>query len=100
MIPRVLVLEPYADLRAEIAATLQRAHYDCDAVATAADAVIELNRRTYAYVVLDLDATDGRALIAGIDPASHVILLTCDDNERGALRKPFGRAELMAQFAN
>ena len=103
MIPRVLVLEPYADLRTEIAATLQREHYACDAVATAADAALELRRHTYAYVVVDLDSVDSTALVASIDPTSHVILLTNGEQQQEgypALRKPFGRAELMAQFTS
>lgn len=103
MIPRVLVLEPYADLRAEIAATLQREHYVCDAVATAADAALELRRHAYAYVVVDVDTAGSRSLVASIDPASHVILLTNGENQQAGyaeLRKPFGRAELMAQFTS
>ena len=100
MVPRVLVLEPHADLRAEIAATLQREHYTCDAVATAADAVLELDQRTYAYVVIDLDTLGCAAVMAGLDPASQVILVSGDDDERQALRKPFGRLELLARFTN
>ncbi|HVG22758.1 MAG TPA: hypothetical protein VND45_01280 [Thermoanaerobaculia bacterium] len=103
IVPRVLVLEPYADLRSEIAATLQRADYVCDAVGTAEDAVLKLDRNTYQFVLIDMDESDSRALVAGIDPAAHVILLTNGENQRAgyvALRKPFGRAELMAQFTN
>ena len=98
MVPRVLVLEPYSDLCTLIAATLRREHYQCDVVATAADAALELRRHDYAYVVVDLDTVDSSALVAGIDPASHVILLTSDTHE-GGLLKPFGRAELLARFA-
>ncbi|HEX6084534.1 MAG TPA: hypothetical protein VF266_08405 [Thermoanaerobaculia bacterium] len=97
MVPRVLVLEPYSDLSALIAATLQREHYQCDVVSTAADAALELRRHDYAYVVVDLDTLDSVALVAGIDPSSQVILLTSEGDEP-ALRKPFSRAELMARF--
>ena len=103
MIPRVLVLEPYADLRALIASALQREHFDCDVVSTAAEATLELRRHDYAYVVVDLDTRDSSALVAGIDPAMQVILLTDGENEQAGyagLRKPFGRAELMARFTN
>ena len=98
MVPRVLVLEPYSDLSALIAATLQREHYECDVVATAADAALELRRHDYAYVVVDVDTLDSRALVAGIDPSSQVILLTTEAHDKG-LRKPFGKAELLARFA-
>jgi DNA-binding response OmpR family regulator len=97
MVPRVLVLEPHADLRALIASVLQREHFDCDAVSSAAEATLELRRHDYAYVLVDLDTFDSKALVAGIDPASQVILLTTEAHDRG-LRKPFGRAELMARF--
>lgn len=100
MVPRVLVLEPYADLRMEIASTLRREHYACDTVGTAADAVVELDQRTYAWVVIDLDTTDCASVMAGLDPASQVILVSGDDDERSALRKPFGRAELLARFTS
>jgi DNA-binding response OmpR family regulator len=99
MVPRVLVLEPYSDLSALIAATLQREHYVCDVVSTAADAALELRRHDYAYVVVDLETVDSTALMAGIDPSAQVILLTNEAHEQG-LRKPFGRAELLARFAN
>jgi DNA-binding response OmpR family regulator len=103
MVPRVLVLEPYADLRVEIAATLRREHYACDVVATAADAALKLDQRTYAYVVVDLDTTDVGALVTAIDPASQVILLTNDDDQTMGyteLRKPFGRDELIARLTS
>ena len=100
MVPRVLVLEPYADLRAEITATLQREHYACDAVATAADAVVQLDQRTYAYVVIDLDTIDSESVMAGLNPSSQVILVSGEDEDRAVLRKPFGRLELLARFTN
>lgn len=99
MVPRVLLLEPHSDLSALIAATLQREHYECDVVSTAADAVLELRRHDYAYVVVDVDTLDSRELVAGIDPSSQVILLTTEPEARGLL-KPFGRDELMARFTN
>jgi DNA-binding response OmpR family regulator len=99
MVPKVLLLEPHADLRAEIAATLRRERYACDAVGSADDAAIQLRERAYAYVVIDLDATGSASVMATVDPESHVILLSGDDDERSALRKPFGRAELLARFS-
>jgi len=80
---RVLVIEPYADLRMEIAATLRREHYPCDAVADVADAAQEIGRHGYEHIVVDGDSM--RALVASLDPAAHVI----------SLRKPFGRDELI-----
>lgn len=84
MVPRVLVIEPYSDLRQVILLTLQREHYACDAVAGVEEALQELGRHTYECVVVDGDAT-GHA-VTSIDPAANVILL----------RKPFGRDELIA----
>jgi DNA-binding response OmpR family regulator len=104
MVPRVLILEPHPDLRMEIAATLRREHYACDVVATAADAALQLDQRTYRWVVVDLDTLDSSRLVAGIDPSSQVVLLTADDDEgesgHAALRKPFGRDELIARLTN
>jgi DNA-binding response OmpR family regulator len=102
MVPRVLVLEPHPDLRMEIAATLRREHYACDVVATAADAALQLDQRTYAWVVVDLDTLDSSRLVAGIDPTSQVVLITDGDSDAdyGALRKPFGRDELIARLTN
>ena len=48
MVPRVLVIEPYPDLRLAIALTLQREHYACDAVADVEEAAHELGRHDYA----------------------------------------------------
>ena len=83
MVPRVLVIEPYADLRMEIAATLRREHYPCDAVADLAEAAVEIGRHTYEHIVVDGD-TMGE-LVASLDPGVHVI----------SLPKPFGRDELI-----
>jgi hypothetical protein len=83
MVPRVLVIEPYTDLRMAIALTLQREHYPCDAVADITDAAQEIGRHGYAHIVVDGDATGD--LVASLDPGAHVI----------SLAKPFGREELM-----
>ncbi|MEO8381070.1 MAG: hypothetical protein ABI779_15515 [Acidobacteriota bacterium] len=103
-ISRVLIVEPYADLRAEIAATLRREHYTCDAVASADHATIQLSRNAYAYVVVDLEVIGGD-LVSALDPSSRVILLTDNDSEpiEGAdstLQKPFSREELIARFTS
>ena len=96
MFPSVLVVEPFADLRLEIAATLRREHYTCDAVATAAEGTAELDARSYEYVVIDLESTGD--FVSSVDPAAHVILLTDEDSRDvggyPTLRKPFSRDEL------
>lgn len=84
MEPRVLVIEPYTDLREAIALTLRREHYPCDAVADVSDAAQQLGRHAYEHVVVDADTT-GEA-VTTLDPDVHVI----------RLRKPFGRDELIA----
>lgn len=83
MVPRVLVIEPYPDLREAIALTLRREHYTCDAVAAVTEAEAQICRHDYSCVVVDADATG--AVVASLDPATHVV----------ALPKPFGRDELL-----
>lgn len=88
MVPRVLVIEPYSDLREAIALTIRREHYSCDAVAEVAEAANEIGRHDYACVVVD-GALTGEA-VASLDPTAVVI----------ALRKPFGRDELIRALAS
>jgi DNA-binding response OmpR family regulator len=104
MFPNVLVVEPYADLRASIVTVLQRRHFQCDSVATADAALLKLREQHYAYLVVDVDPTTD-AFVASLDPDAKVILLSDDDprepraNEFAMLQKPFSREELLAQFA-
>lgn len=84
MVPRVLVIEPYSDLREAIVLTLRREHYPCDAVAGVDDAAKEIVRHDYGCVVVDEETTG--EMVASLDPAAHVV----------ALSKPFGRLELLA----
>jgi DNA-binding response OmpR family regulator len=106
MVPSVLIVEPYADLRAGIVAALQRRHFVCDAVATPGDAALKLREHDYAHVVVDVDVPDATTeLVASLSSSSNVILITdqdppdADDAEgHHMLRKPFGRDELLAQF--
>lgn len=104
MVPSVLVVEPYADLRAGIVSTLQRGNYLCDAVATPGDAALMLRDHDYAYVVVDVDVPDATSeLVSSLCAASNVILITDEDRNavegEHVLRKPFGRDELLAHFA-
>lgn len=100
MSPTVLIIEPFSDLRLEIAATLRRQHYTCDAVATAAEGTAVLGARRYDHVVVDLDSTGDFAESVG--PSMHVILLTDQDSRDvggyATLRKPFSRDELMLRL--
>jgi DNA-binding response OmpR family regulator len=101
--PSVLVVEPYADLRAGIVSTLQRRNYICDAVATPEAAALMLREHDYAYIVVDVDAPQPtEELVSSLSSESNVILITDedveDDGEHHMLRKPFGRDELLAQF--
>ena len=84
MVPRVLVIEPYSDLREAIALTLRREHYTCDTVADVSDAALRIGRHDYAHIVVDGDTTG--ELVATLDPSAHVV----------SLHKPFGRDELIA----
>jgi DNA-binding response OmpR family regulator len=101
--PSVLVVEPYADLRAGIVSTLQRRNYICDAVATPEAAALMLREHDYAYVVVDVDVPQPtEELVSSLGHESNVILITDedtgDDGEHHMLRKPFSRDELLAQF--
>lgn len=109
MVPNVLVVEPYADLRAGIVAVLDRLDYVCDAVATADQAALRLHEHDYAYVVVDIDddtAEPLAELVTSLDAHANVILITdCDprdvrSHDHAVLRKPFAREELVAQFAH
>lgn len=105
VVPTVLVVEPYADLRDGIVSTLQRRNYVCDAVATPDAAALMLREHDYAYVVVDVDGPDPvNDLVSKLSEDSNVILITDDvcGDEQGSghsmLRKPFSREELLAQF--
>jgi CheY-like chemotaxis protein len=82
VVPRVLVIEPYPDLREAIALTLRREHYPCDAVADVADAAQQIGKHAYEQIVVD---GEWSSLVASLDPAAKVI----------TLRKPFGKDELI-----
>lgn len=108
MVPNVLVVEPYADLRAGIVAVLERLHLDCDSVSTASDAMLKLTDRSYAHVIVDIDDDTAESvadLVRSLDPRAHVVLISDGDprdvrsHDRVVLRKPFAREELVAQFA-
>jgi DNA-binding response OmpR family regulator len=104
MVPQVLVVESYADLRAGIVSALQRYSFACDAVATPGAAVLKLREHDYAYVVVDVDSPEStEELISSFAPDAHVILISEEDprdertNTFAMLRKPFSRDELMAR---
>ena len=99
----VLVVEPYADLRAGIASALRRRHYACDAVATPDDAALMLRDHDYACVVVDVDVPGSTTeFVSSLSEESSIILITdgdsCDmrDSVHPMLRKPFGGEELIA----
>ena len=83
MVSRVLVIEPYPDLREAIMLTLRREHYACDAVAEVSEAAPGIGRHDYEHIVVDGETTG--ELVASLDPSAHVV----------ALAKPFGRDELI-----
>ncbi|HYH06828.1 MAG TPA: hypothetical protein VEK11_07150 [Thermoanaerobaculia bacterium] len=108
MVSHVLVVEPYADLRAGIVSVLQRIEYSCDAVGTVRDAVLRLHDHDYDYVVLDIDDPSApmRDLVTSLDAHANLILITDRDprelraGDHAVLRKPFAREELVAYFAH
>jgi DNA-binding response OmpR family regulator len=105
MVPTVLVVESYPDLRAGIVDVLQRNHIDCDAVATPNAATLKLREHDYAYVLVDVDSPEAtEEFVSSLDTGANVILISDADprdartNQFAMLRKPFSRDELMAQF--
>ena len=107
VLPHVLVVEPYADLRAGIVAALQRMEYSCDAVDSAGAAALKLSDRKYEYVLLDIDdySVPMSELMSSLDEHANLILITCEPRDARAgdhavLRKPFAREELVAHFAH
>jgi DNA-binding response OmpR family regulator len=108
VLPHVLVVEPYDDLRDGIVAALQQIAYSCDAVESAGDAVLKLHDRDYEYVVLDVAGTGALMadLVSSLATHRHLILITDGDprdvrtGHAAVLRKPFAREELVAHFAH
>jgi DNA-binding response OmpR family regulator len=105
MVPTVLVVESYPDLRAGIVDVLQRSHFDCDAVDTPNAATLKLRENDYAYVLIDVDSAEATDdFLSSFDPDANVILISDADprdarpNRFAMLRKPFSRDELMAKF--
>lgn len=95
----VLIVEPYADFRAEIAETLSRLHYRCDSVASVSDALLRIRDRSYVSLVIDLEQA-GRAeeLLASF-AVQKIVLITEDevpDERYRTLRKPFDSKALLA----
>ena len=101
MVPRVLVIEPYADFRHEIVAVLTRELYRCDSVSSAGDAMLKIREHNYAYILLDVDMAGMNDVLAS-HPAGEVILISDDDRQPdeiyAVLRKPFARDELLARL--
>ena len=109
MSPAILLVESHTDLRSAIATAIRRADYDCDAVATAPDALLKLREHDYAYIVVDVEsAAPLTALRKKLrsDPAllAKVVFIAtrgedADDTElAGALHKPFDANELIARL--
>ena len=104
----ILLVEPYAELRSAIASALDRAHYRCEAVGSAADAMLKLRSREYAYILVDIDSPDPMpALYTALndDPGllAKVIVITDGETtnliaQQPQIRKPFDRDELLASF--
>lgn len=99
----ILVVEAYPDLRAAIAAAVQREHFRCDAVSSSDEARLLLRGNDYAYVILDVDdAPDVERLADALAERTHLIVISdqylvpsagCD-----RLRKPFSRDELVRKL--
>lgn len=93
----VLLVEYDADLRSAISSALTRADYDCDAVATPGAALLKLREHDYAYILADVDSSDEEFRIELRTQSGAVIFIT-EEDEPDALRKPFGREQLLARL--
>jgi DNA-binding response OmpR family regulator len=97
MSPMVLLVESDADLRSAISCALQRAEYECDAVASPTAALLKLREHDYAYVLVD----DGSAELqdALVEQQGKVILITEDElPDSDTLRKPFDNEQLLSHL--
>ncbi len=107
LLPSVLVIEDYADLRSMIADTLALGHFNCDQAATAEDAIAKLREHHYAAILLS-----SRLPIAA-DPVMHFLHEQQPDEARKVivmaepeqsteqcpvLLKPFNRDQLFDQL--
>jgi DNA-binding response OmpR family regulator len=113
MSENILVVEHHDDLRRQIVETLLRQHHRCEGVALPSDAMLRVREHRYSYVVIDLDAPRSTAALMELVAehrhlAERVVVITEDDlaeidvyadEQISFLRKPFGRRELLAQFA-
>lgn len=97
MVPMVLLLESDTDLRSAISTALNRAEYNCDAVATPAAAMLKLREHAYAYVLVDEDATEP-ALRAALKAQHGTVIFITDEDEPDALRKPFDNEQLLSRL--
>lgn len=95
----VLIVEPYADYRAEIAATLSRQHYRCDSVGTVRDALLRIRDNDYHTMVIDIDQQSVDELLLAAASSHKIVLITELENVTDAryrvLRKPFDRKQLL-----
>ncbi len=106
MNPAVLVVEPHADLRSAIVATLSGAAWECVAVSSPDDAMLMLREQDYAYILLDTDSpqplVEFRRLVSA-DPElmRRVVAMADEEDEtpwQNVLRKPFDRRALLTQI--
>jgi CheY-like chemotaxis protein len=102
MVTSVLLVESHADLRAVISSALIRADYDCDAVSTPAAALLKIREHDYAFIVVDVEATQSiaplrDALDAEPDLHGKIVYIT-EDDDPAALHKPFDMAALLAHL--
>ena len=111
MRPSILVVENHPDLRAEILATLQREHYECEGVGTGDAALLKIREHNYQYILVDVDAPTAAenvfdSLTAQTETRDKIVLLTnneADDMPEAAakcaqLRKPFDTKQLLARL--
>ena len=102
----ILLIEPYAELRSAIASALDRAQYRCEAVGSAADAMLKLRAEEYAYILVDIDSPDPMSNLCTAlktDPLllSKVVVITDGETpntmaSQPQILKPFDTDDLLA----
>lgn len=107
----ILVVENHPDLRAEIVATLQREHYECEGVSSGEAAMLKIRDHEYRYVLLDVDAETAagnlfESLSSTPETRAKIVLLTdgegTDDLPDASgcvyVRKPFDTKQLLSRL--
>ncbi|HBA61891.1 MAG TPA: hypothetical protein DCZ92_13985 [Elusimicrobia bacterium] len=102
---RILLVEDDHGLLEFCSYLLTREKYLVTACSSAAEALAFMRGGAYDILLTDFNLGDGcgadlLAFSKQVAPAARALLMTGDDSQRAALRKPFSRQELLSVVAS